>query len=189
MYGSNIHDMETGRIVGRVATSAGATMEVGSDGTVLLNNVVDKRRLTQVMGSDAIPRAYIEGDLSVFGATFPTDVSRTITLAPRGQVLYVDDSKRPGKGAYAGVRSAVFGAQGPPQTNSLGRIATSEDLLIRGVAGWLGRNAPSAIERLKLGGFTLPDGTQTISGSDIVRAIAANISVTPIVTYVLQSGQ
>ena len=113
---------------------------------------------------------------------------RMITLAPRGSVIYVDDGKLPGKGAYTRVRSAIFGDMGPPTKNDLGRIATSEDLLIRGVAGWLSRNAPAAIERLKLGGFELPDGTITVSGSDIVRAIAANISVTPLVTYVIQEA-
>lgn len=186
--GGNLVDGVTRRILGRVSTTRGSSLELGSAGTVLLNNVVDKRRLAGVMGSDAIPRARITGDLSVFGEGFPEDVSRTITLAPRGNVIYVDESRLPGKGAYSRVRSAIFGEGGPPLTNDLGRLATSDDLLIRGVAGWLSRNAPSALERLKLGGFELPDGTVTMSGSDIVRAIAANIAVTPMVTYIIQEA-
>lgn len=188
VQGGNLVHGETRRILGRIATSRGASLEVGTSGTILLNNVVAKRRLALAMGGDAIPRARIEGDLSVFGDAFPTEVNRMITLAPRGNVIYVDDGKLPGKGAYSRVRAAIFGDTGPPMRNDLGRIANSEDLLIRGVAGWLSRNAPAAIERLKLGGFTLPDGTVTVSGSDIVRAIAANITVTPLVTYVLQES-
>jgi len=188
VQGGNLVHGETRRILGRIATNRGASLELGTSGTVLLNNVVAKRRLGQAMGSEAIPRARIEGDLTVFGDAFPADVNRTITLAPRGNVIYVDDAKLPGKGAYSRVRTAIFGETGPPAKNDLGRIATSEDLLIRGVAGWLSRNAPAAIERLKLGGFVLPDGTTTVSGSDIVRAIAANISVTPLITYVIQEA-
>lgn len=188
LMGGNLVHGETRRILGRVAATRGAYLELGTAGTVLLSNMVEKRRLSAAMGSDAIPRARIEGDLTVFGDAFPTDVNRMITLAPRGSVIYVDDGKLPGKGAYTRVRSAIFGDIGPPLKNDLGRLATSEDLLIRGVAGWLSRNAPAAIERLKLGGFELPDGTITVSGSDIVRAIAANISVTPLVTYILQEA-
>lgn len=186
--GGNLVDGASRRILGRIATTRGSSIEVGTRGTVLLNNSVPRSRLFQAMGSEAIPRAQITGDLTVFGDAFPTDVTRTITLAPRGSVIYVDDGKLPGKGAYSSVRSAIFGDVGPPARNNLGRIATSQDLLIRGVAGWLSRNAPKAIERLKLGGFELPDGTVTVSGSDIVRAIAANIAVTPMITYVIQEG-
>lgn len=188
LMGGNIVHGENRRILGRVSTTRGAYLELGTAGTVLLSNIVEKRRLSTAMGSDAIPRARIEGDLTVFGDAFPTDVNRMITLAPRGNVIYVDDGKLPGKGAYTRVRTAIFGDAGPPMKNDLGRIATPDDLLIRGVAGWLSRNAPAAIERLKLGGFELPDGTVTVSGSDIVRAIAANISVTPLVTYILQEA-
>lgn len=188
VQGGNLVHGQTRRILGRIATTRGASIEIGTSGTVLLNNTVPKSRLAQAMGGEAIPRARIEGDLSVFGDAFPEEVNRMITLAPRASVIYVDDGRLPGKGAYSRVRTAIFGDAGPPAKNDLGRLATSEDLLIRGVAGWLSRNAPAAIERLKLGGFELPDGRITVSGSDIVRAIAANISVTPLVTYVIQEA-
>lgn len=189
MAGANIVDPATRRFIGRIANVSGASLDVGTAGTVLLNNNVPKSRLADAMGGDAIPRALIQGNLGVFGEAFPEDVNRTITLAPRGQVIYVDSTKLPGRSAYSRVRSAVFGEQGAPKSNQLGTLATSEELLVRGVAGWLSRNAPAAIERLKLDGFELPDGTVTVSGSDIVRAIAANISVQPVVTYVLIEGE
>jgi hypothetical protein len=187
--GGNIVDSATHRIVGRISIQSGASLSVGTDGTILLNNVTTKSRLREVMGTDAIPRAIVSGDLSVFGAAFPADINRTITLAPRGQVIYVDSSRLPGKSAYSRVNMAVYGDMGAPSSNSLGTLATADQLLIRGVAGWMSRNAPAAIDRLKLQGVQLPDGTTSTNGSDIIRAIAANISVTPVVTYVIQEGE
>lgn len=184
----NIVDTGTNRFVGRLAANSGATLSVGTDGTILLNNVVTRQRLREVMGTNAIPRALVTGDLAAFGSAFPSDINRTITLAPMGQVIYVDESRLPGKAAYSRVNTDVYGEGGPPLRNSLGTLATAEQLLIRGVAGWMSRNAPAAIDRLKLQGVTMPDGRVSVNGSDIIRAIAANISVTPIVTYVIQEG-
>lgn len=186
--GSAIIDVDTHRIIGNVATKSGASIDVGTDGTILLNNNVSKSGLRAAMGTNAIPRAIIEGDLTALGGAFPENVNRTVTLAPQGQVIYVDETKLPGKGAYNRVNMAVFGEGGPPLSNSLGTLITPEQMLIRGVAGWLSRNAPGAIDRLKLQGVQMPDGTTSISGSDIVRAIAANITVQPVVTRVLSEG-
>lgn len=188
LAGRAIINTNTHRIVGSISTAGGSSIELGTDGTILLNNVVQASRLREVMGTNAIPRAIVNGDLSVFGSAFPSDINRTITLAPHGAVIYVNDSVQSGKGRYTRVDSAVYGEGGPPLTNSLGRLATSKDLLVRGVAGWLSRNAPQAVDRLKLQGVTMPDGKVSTNGSDIVRAIAANISVTPVITYMLRQG-
>lgn len=186
--GSAIINTMTHRIVGNISGRGGTSIDVGTDGTVLLNNVVSKNQLRNVMGTSAIPRALVTGDLGVLGAGLPTDINRTITLAPQGQVIYVDRSRLPGKGAYSRVNTQVFGEGGPPLKNSLGELITAQEMLVRGVAGWLSRNAPQVVDRLKLQGVQMPDGTTSVSGSDIVRAIAANISVTPVVTYVLSEG-
>lgn len=186
--GRGIIDTATNRFVGSIATSSGASIDVGTDGTILLNNRVSKSTLRDAMGTNAIPRAIVTGDLAAFGSAFPADINRTITLAPAGQVIYVDRSKLPGKGAYSRVNMAVFGEAGPPLKNSLGELITADEMLTRGVAGWLGRNAPGAIDRLRLQGVQMPDGTTSVSGSDIVRAIAANISVTPVVTRIIREG-
>lgn len=186
--GSAVIDTETGRIVSNISRRGGTSLDIGTDGTILLNNVVTKAQLRNVMGTSAIPRALVTGDLGVLGAGLPTDVNRTITLAPQGQVIYVDRSKLPGKGAYSRVNTEVFGDGGPPLKNSLGELITADEMLVRGVAGWLSRNAPGVVDRLKLQGVKMPDGTTSVSGSDIVRAIAANISVTPVVTRVLREG-
>ena len=188
LAGRSIVDTTTHRFAGSVSTAEGSSVEVGTDGTILVNNVVHVSQLRAAMGTGAIPRAIVRGDLSAFGGAFPLDVSRTITLAPRGAVIYVNDSVASGKGRYSRVDSAVYGDVGPPATNALGRLATSRDLLIRGVAGWLSRNAPQAVDRLKLNGVTMPDGKTSVNGSDIVRAIAANISVTPVITHLLREG-
>lgn len=188
LAGRAIVDTTTHRFVGSLSGRGGSSIEVGTDGTVLLNNVVSRARLREVMGTSAIPRAIVQGDMSVFGTAFPADINRTITLAPQGSVIYVNDAVPSGKGRYSRVDTAVYGDMGPPLTNSLGRLANAQDLLVRGVAGWLSRNAPAAVDRLKLQGVQMPDGSTSVNGSDIVRAIAANISVTPVVTYVLQAG-
>lgn len=139
------------------------------------------------MGTRAIPRLYVQGDLTSLGETEGKPMNRVITLAPRGELIYVNDAIPSGKSRYTRLSAGIFGEGPIAQVNEFGRLATSEELIRRGVAGWLARNAIGAVERLKLTGITLPDGTTTVSGSEIVKAIAANISVTPIVTYVLSS--
>ena len=184
-----IRDASTGRFVARLATTLGSFLEIGSQGTILLSNIRPRTGIADAMGTRAIPRLYVQGDLGVLGETTDNPINRVITLAPRGEVIYVNDAIPSGKTRYSRLNAGVFGDQPPPLTNELGRLALPEDLIRRGVAGWLARNATSAIERLKLSGLTLPDGTTTVSGSEIVKAIAANISVTPIVTYVLSGGE
>lgn len=131
----------------------------------------------------------MRGNLAPFGDTAEQPINRIITLAPRGSVIYVNDEIPRGKQRYTRIDAGIFGEPGPPMTNEFGRLAGPEDLIRRGVAGWLARNAIGAVERLKLSGMTLPDGTTTVSGSEIVKAIAAQVSVTPIVTYVLQTAE
>lgn len=186
--GGTIRDTSVGRFVGRLATTLGAFLEVGSQGTILLSNIRPRSDLQDAMGTHAIPRLYLQGDLSAFGDSEETPVNRIVTLAPRGSVIYVNDAIPSGKARYTRIDAGVFGEAPPPATNEFGRLATAEDLIRRGVAGWLARNATGAVERLKLAGLTLPDGTTTVSGSEIVKAIAANVSVTPLVTYVLQTS-
>jgi len=141
------------------------------------------------MGTRAIPRLYVRGDLTALGETEGEPINRVITLAPRGELIYVNDRIPAGKARYSRLNAGIFGEGPIAEVNELGRLATSEELIRRGVAGWLARNAGAAVERLKLTGMTLPDGTTTVNGSDIVNAIAANISVTPIVTYVLSGAE
>ena len=187
--GTAILDTAMRRIVGNLSVSYVTHVSLGTEGTILLHNVVPKQRLAEAMGTHAIPSALVVGDMSLLGVEASEEINRFITLAPRGSVIYVDERKPSGKGRYTRVDTGVFGDVPPPLVNEFGRLATPDDLLIRGVAGWLARNAPNALNRLKIGGFTMPDGTQTVSGSDIVRAIAANISVTPLVTYVIAESQ
>lgn len=188
MAGNAIVNAESNRIVGNISRSGGAIISRGTRGTVFLNNIVDRNVLSQASRRGATARAIVQGDLSLLGVQASEDVNRMITLAPHGSVLYVNESIPSGKGRYTAIDAGVFGEIGPPMTNEFGRLATPNDLLTRGVAGWLSRNAPAALDRLKQSGVTLPDGTTTVNGSDIVRAIAANISVTPILTYLLKSG-
>lgn len=183
--GGTIRDASTGRFAGRIATTLGSFLERGSQGTILLSNIRPRADLQEAMGTHAIPRLYIQGDLAPFGDTQTTPVNRIVTLAPRGSVIYVNDAIASGKSRYTRLDAGIFGEPGPPQANEFGHLASPEELIRRGVAGWLARNAVGAVERFKLTGYPLPDGTTTVNGSEIVRAIAANVSVTPIVTYVL----
>lgn len=185
LRGTAIVDTARNRIVGNLSRREQTHLSVGTEGSILLHNVVARERLREAMGSGAIPSALVTGNLGLVGVPAGEEINRFITLAPRNALLYVDESKPPGKGRYTRIDAGVFGDISPPLTNEFGRLATPEQLMVRGVAGWLSRNAPAALDRLKLGGFTLSDGTVTTNGSEIVRAIAANISVTPLVTYVL----
>lgn len=188
LFGSAIVDTQTRRFVGNISSQSETNVSVGTRGTILLHNVVQQHRLQDVMGTRAIPSAIISGDLTGLGVETGDTVNRMITLAPRNSLIYVDQSKPAGKGRYTRIDAGVFGDIPPPLVNEFGRLATSGELMVRGVAGWLSRNAPAALDRLKLGGYTLPDGTTTTVGSEIVKAIAANISVVPMVTYVLSEG-
>lgn len=189
LAGTGIVDTSTNRFVGNLSRSAQTTISVGTLGTVMLHNVVQRARLQGAMGTAAIPSAMITGDLNAVGLNAGESVNRFITLAPRNSVMYIDTSKPTGRGRYTRIDSGVFGDMAPPLQNEFGRLATSDELIVRGVAGWMSRNAPAALDRLKLAGYTLPDGTVTTAGSEIVRAIAANIQVTPMVTYILGESQ
>lgn len=189
LRGSAIIDRSTRRIVGNLSSSYQTHVSIGTLGTIMLHNVVTRARIQQAMGTRAIPSALITGDLSVIGMQGAADVNRFITLAPRNALIYVDTSKPAGKSRYTRIDAGVFGDISPPLVNEFGRLATSEELIVRGVAGWMSRNAAAALDRFKLSGYTLQDGRVTTAGSDIVRAIAANISVTPLVTYMLAGEQ
>lgn len=188
MAGNAIVDSQRNRIIGNLSASRGATISRGTQGTIFLNNAVQESRLAESMGSRAIPRAMVSGDLSLLGVAAGETVNRMITLTPLGHLIYVNDAIPSGRARYTAIDAGVFGEVSPPLKNEFGRLATSEDLLKRGVAGWLSRNAPAAIDRLKQSGVTLDDGTVSTNGSDIVRAIAANITVTPILSYLLRSA-
>lgn len=186
--GGRVIDRQSGRIIGNIATTTQAFLEVGSKGTIFLSNVRPPRYLVEAMGSDRLPRAIIQGDLTLLGDTSDSPINRTITLAPRNAFIYVNDAVPRGKGRYTRVDAGIFGGAPPPRTNEFGHLATSEDLIKRGVAGWVARNAEAAMEKLKLEGVELEDGSISTSGSDIINALAAAISVTPIVTYILQEA-
>lgn len=188
LSGGSIIDTSRNRIIGNLSASRGAIVLRGTQGTTLLSNIVDKSRLQSAMGSHAMPAALIEGDLSLLGIGADQEVNRYVTLAPRNSVIYVDDAIPSGKARYHRLDVGIFGDAPVPLTSSLGRLATADDLLVRGVAGWLSRVAPAIVNRTKLTGVTLPDGKTTTNGSEIVRAIAANISITPLVTYVLKTA-
>lgn len=186
--GPNIMNGATGRIVGRIAEIRGAFLELGNRGTLLLNNY---RGLTDALEpriTRAIPRAEIVGTINLPDGTLLEPVQRTMTLAPRDRVVYVNDQATTTRGRYASFSRGIFGEAGPPLSNEFGRLARPEELLQRSVAGWLTRNAAGFLERAKLTGITLPDGTTTTNGSEIVRVIAASVQISPLVTYVLSEG-
>jgi hypothetical protein len=187
--GRAIIDNSTRKFVGNLSGKNATHLSVGTEGTIMLHNAVSPSDLRRTMGTSGIPSALVTGDLSSLGTPETQPQNRFITLAPRNTLLYVDDTKPPGKGRYTRIDAGVFGTISPPLSNEFGRLATPEQLMVRGVAGWLSRNAPAALDRLKLGGYTLPDGTTTTVGSEIVKAIAANIAVTPLVTYILGESQ
>ena len=186
--GSNLHNANTGRFVGRLSTVHPASLEVGNRGTVLLNNRVPLRTILDPRAAVALPRLEITGGLEALGGEISAEVSRTVSLSGRSEVVYVNDQIASGKAKYSRFPKAIFGDQGPPLTNEFGRLAQPEDLVKRSIAGWLARNASTLLERAKVGGFTLPDGTVTTQGSEIVKALAASITVAPIITYVLREG-
>lgn len=113
------------------------------------------------------------------------DVNLITSLAPANALIYVDDSKPANRRQFTTLSAGLFGAQGAPASNEFGRLARSEDLIRRGVAGWLIRNATAALEAAKLSGVTLSDGTTSTNVSDIVASMWAEVQVSPIVTWVL----
>lgn len=188
VVGGRVLDIETGRIRTTLSATRTTTLSIGNRGTIFVNRSASTRELVDAMGSERLPRVIIQGDLTNFGETVDAPINRMITLAPRGSLIYVNDAIPSGKARYTRIDAGVFGDAPPPKANEFGRLATAEDLVRRGIAGWLARNAASAVERLKIDGYVLPDGTTTISGSEIVAAIAATLTVTPIITYILQES-
>lgn len=183
--GANVYRSVDSAYVGRIAHVSGSTIERGSQGTVLLNNRVPRHRIDDPMGADRQPRMVIKGDLTALGDTTENPINRVISLAPRGDLVYVNDAIGAGKARYQRVIAPAAGIAAPLRLSNGMRLATAEELIIRGLAGYLARNATAAIERAKLEGIDRGDGTKTIDGSEIVRILAANLEYETVVSYVL----
>ena len=186
--GPNIYRTGDSAYLGRVAYVRGATLERGNRGSIFLNNFAERARIDDPMAFDRQPRAIIQGDLSHLGDTSANPINRVISLAPHGELVYVRDEVASGKQRYVKVLAP---APGQPVAQVLvtgWRLATAEELLIRGVAGYLARNATAVLEKLRLEGLTREDGTVTTNGSEIVRILAANLSIQPVITYALAVG-
>lgn len=183
--GPNIYRTGDSAYLGRVATVAGSTLEVGSMGTVLLNNRVPRSRVDDPLAVDRQPRAMVSGTLPGLGDVASLPINRVISLAPRGELVYVLDRPSEGLPKYQRVLAPAPGEPVPQRLSTGYRLATSEELLVRGVAGWLTRNASALVERLKLAGMEREDGTITNSGSEIVRLLALELDIQPVITYVL----
>lgn len=185
--GTNLYRTHLSEYVGRVAPVSGSILEVGSQGSILLSNAVARSRVDDPMAADRLPRLHVTGDISALGDSPTQPLNRIISLAPIGELVYVRDEVPAGKERYVKQLTPAAGEPVPQRLATGWRLATSEELILRGVAGYLARNASSALERWKLDGYTLPDGTVTTSGSEIVRALAASLVVQPLITYILSS--
>lgn len=183
--GNNILDSQTGRIRGRISTVRGAFLEVGNRGTLLVNNYRSLRDALDVRISKSLPRAEIQGTIALPDGTILEPTQRIMSLTGRDKVVYINDQATTSRQRYATFSRGIFGEAGPPLQNEFGRLARPEELLQRSLAGWLTRNAQSFLDRAKLTGITLPDGTTTTNGSEIVHAIALNLTVNALITYIL----
>lgn len=187
--GPNLYRTGDSAYVGRVAFSRGATVEIGTQGSVLLNNRVERSRIDDPMAPDRQPRVVITGDLTHLGDSQESPINRVISLAPRGELLYVKDDVPSGRERYS---AQLAPAPGEPVAQRLvtgWRLATAEEMLVRGVAGYLARNAFAALDALKREGLEKDDGTVTTDGSEIVRILAARLDVQPVITYVLGEAE
>lgn len=183
--GDNLYRTHLSEYVGRVAPVSGSILEVGSQGSLLLSNGVPRSRVDDPLAADRLPRLSITGDLSALGDSASNPINRIISLAPVGEIVYVKDDVPSGKERYSKQLTPAPGEPVPQRLVTGWRLATSEELILRGVAGFLARNASAALERWKLEGYTLADGTVTTDGSEIVKAVAASITVQPLITYIL----
>lgn len=183
--GPNLYRSVDSAYVGRVAYVSGATIERGTQGSVVLNNRVPLARVDDNMGETRQPRLVINGNLSHLGDTQDNPINRIISLAPRGDLVYVREDVASGKARYQKVIAPALGEPVARRLSNGWRLATAEEMVIRGMAGWLARNATAAIERAKLEGIDRGDGTKTTDGSEIVRILAADLSVEPVVTQIL----
>lgn len=183
--GPNLYRTGDSAYVGRVAYSRGATVEVGSQGSVLLNNRVERSRVDDPMAPDRQPRLVITGDITHLGDTQENPINRVISLAPRGELVYVKDDVPSGRERYSRQLAPAPGEPVPQRLVTGWRLATADEMVLRGVAGYLSRNAFAALDALKREGVERPDGTVTRNGSEIVRILAARLDVEPVITYAL----
>ena len=186
--GANVYRAVDSAYVGRIAYVRGATIERGTQGTVLLNNRVPRAQVSQVMGGERQPRMVITGDITALGDTAENPINRTISLAPRGDLVYVNDAIGSGRARYQKVIAPAAGIRAPQRLSNGMRLATAEEMVIRGMAGYLARNAAAAVERAKIAGVDRGDGVLTTDGSEIVRILAANLQYETVITTVLGEG-
>jgi len=130
----------------------------------------------------------ITGDITALGDTAENPINRTISLAPRGDLVYVNDAIGSGRARYQKVIAPAAGIRAPQRLSNGMRLATAEEMVIRGMAGYLARNAAAAVERAKIAGVDRGDGVLTTDGSEIVRILAANLQYETVITTVLGEG-
>lgn len=183
--GNILQDASTGRIVGNIAPRSGTTLEVGSQGTILLNNFRPLEDVLDIRRTPAIARVEIRGNIVTPSGQIFQPQQRMVTLQGNRKVTYVDDRPPITAKSFTVLDRGIFGEVGPPQTNQYGRIATATELLQRALLGWVVKNGAAAIDRLKITGMDIGDGTISTNGSEIAKAIAASVEVSPVVTYIL----
>lgn len=186
--GPNLYESGTSRYIGRVAFARGSVLEVGSYGSVLLTNAREQYQVGRDAGPERQYRAVVQGDFGAIGLPGTELVNRTISLTPFGAGIYARGDVPPSKERYVRLQLAERDTVNAPASVGEYQLVHSRELVQRGLVGWVSRNLSAQIDRAVTEARAGEGAFAGMTGSEIVKMIAANITVTPAITYVLRRG-
>jgi hypothetical protein len=181
--GAFIYREEDSSVVGRFSRQLGSQLTIGTQGSTFLTNTVRQRELQRFANPNAVYSMAVSATLPGPGGE---SVLREgyVSLSPRGGAVYTREAQPQSKEAFQKYRMTLENKTSPPDTIGEYRLATPAELVERGLIGWLVKNARDELNRP-----LTPEQQQALGLTDqaslyeIARAIAANITVAPAVTY------
>lgn len=193
--GPNLYATENSSYVGRVAYVRGASLQLGSQGTVFLNNNIASADVNQSAGRSVIQRADIEVVIPGTGETPARTISGMTSLTSFGSGLYTGQGGparpselEPIEGAPGAVGAAEPRRFDLPLGFGLMRRATPTEVINRSVTGWLARNAfeDIAIRVAGVAGKNYVDRQNQLA--DLIDSLGITVTVTPVTTTRLAGG-
>lgn len=193
--GPNVYASADSAYVGRVAYVRGASLQLGSEGTVFLNNNIARADVNSAAGRAMIQRAEISVTIPGTGEEPATRRSGITSLTSFGSGLYtaVGGPARPNELEPIEGAPGAVGAQEPrrfdlPLGFGLFRRATAGEVINRSVTGWLARNAFDEIATRVAGvaGKNYVDRQNQLT--DLIDSLGITVEVTPVQTIRLAGG-
>lgn len=193
--GPNIYHSGDSAYAGRVAYVRGSSLQLGSEGTVFLNNRIAQGEVNQVAGRDVIQRADITVTIPGTGELPPVELRGMTSLTAFGSGFYTRLGGPAGPQDLEPIEGAPgrVGANEPnrfdlPLGFGLMRRATPGEVIQRSTTGWLARNAFEEIAT-RVAGVAGQRYLERQAGlTEVMDSLGITVVVNPVTTTRLSGG-